>query len=113
MALVPDPLTLNNYYLKDSGQTTYRLNLTDADDGLTLPKGQYWVYLASASAEGCTLDYDSVAVPPTDDSTTAVPGQMLPPGAWTPMVLSAERTVHGIMNTASATGSLFLTKMRG
>lgn len=113
MALVPDPLTLNNYYFKNSGQTSYRLNLTDANDSLTLPKGQYFIYLASTSIEGATLDYGSAAVPPTDDSTTAVPGQILPPGAMMTLVLDASTDVNAIMNAASATGSLFFTKVRG
>lgn len=110
---VPDPILLNNYYYKASGQKTYRLNLTDADDDLTLPKGQYFVYLVTTSAYGATLDYGSAAVAPTDDSTTAVDGQFLPPATFMPMVLSEETTIHGIMNEASATGALFLTKVRG
>ncbi len=110
---VPDPILLNNYYFKPTGQTSYRLNLTDADDGLTLPKGQYFIYLASTSMYGATLDYGSAAVSPTDDSTTSVPGQILPPGMMMPLVLSEETDVHGIMNESGASGALFFTKVRG
>lgn len=110
---VPDPILLNNMYFKASGQTTYRLNLTDANDDLTLPKGQYFIYLVTTSAYGATLDYGSTAVPPTDDSTTQVPGQFLPPATMMPLVLSEETTVNAIMNEASATGALFMTKVRG
>ena len=111
---VPDPILLNNYYFKPSGQTTYRLNLTDANDDLVLPKGQYFIYLVTTSAYGATLYYGSSAVPPTDDSTTAVPGQFLPPATMMTMVLSSEETtINAIMNEASATGALFFTKVRG
>jgi hypothetical protein len=110
---VPDPILLNNMYFKSSGQVTYRLNLTDANDDLTLPKGQYFIYLVTTSAYGATLDYGSTAVPPTDDSTTQVPGQFLPPATMMPLVLSEETTVNAIMNEASATGALFFTKVRG
>lgn len=110
---VPDPILLNNYYFKPTGQTSYRLNLADTDDGLTLPKGQYFIYLASTSMYGATLNYGAAAVPPTDDSTTAVDGQILPHGAWMPLVLPSETTIHGIMNESGASGALFFTKVRG
>lgn len=108
----PDAVLLNNMYLRTTGNSSYRLNLTDADDDLAIPAGQYFLYLASTSIFGATLDYDSAAVPPTDDSTTAVPGQVIPPGALMTLYVPTATVIHGIMNASGATGSLFLTKVR-
>lgn len=108
----PDPVYLNNMYFQTTGDTSYRLNLTDADDDLAIPAGQYFIYLASTSIFGATLNYAAAAVPPTDDSTTAVNGQILPPGAIMTLHVPIAVVIHGIMNAASATGALFLTKVR-
>ena len=90
----------------------YRLNLTDADDGIALPVGGYFVQLVSSDLHGATLRLGAVAVPPTDDDATGVVGMVLPPGVMFTMTIRTATDLHGIMNTGSATGTLYMTKVR-
>ena len=112
MALVPDPLPLNAMYFSPTAGS-YLKDLTETSSSLTLPKGQYFMYLASTSIQGASLKYGGAAVAPTDGGTVKAATSVLPPGAVCTVVLTAETVMHGIMNAASATGKLWITKVRG
>lgn len=92
--------------------TTYKLILADVDDDLALPIGGYFITLVSTEPLGCTIRHGATAVPPTDDSTTAVSGMVLVPGAPFTMTLRVATTMHAIMNATGAVGTLFFTKVR-
>ncbi len=92
--------------------TCFRLNLTDADDGLALAVGGYFVHLVSTEPLGCTMRLGAVAVAPVDDDPAGATGMVLPPGVPFTMTVRTATDLHAIMNAGSATGTLFLTKVR-
>ena len=95
-----------------SDSRTQRKNLTDASSSIAVEPGGYFVMLSSTNADGCTLKLDGAAVVPTTGSAEIV-GMQLPPGAIATLVVRhGETALHGIMNTGSATGTLWLTRVR-
>lgn len=106
-----DPAALANWPFTADAQT-FRLNLTDADDGLALAVGGYVAHLVTTDLHGATLRLGAVAVPPVDDDAAGAEGMVLPPGVMFTMTVREAADLHAIMNTASATGTLYLTKVR-
>lgn len=106
-----DPTRLQHAPIR-ANNTSYRLNLTDADDDLeAVPVGGYVVYLDSTETKGCTLRFGAAAVAPTHGGG-AVTGTILPPGIPTSLEVRAVTDLHAIMNASAATGVLYLTKVR-
>lgn len=106
-----DPILLNNFYF-GAGQTCYRMNITDADAELaSLPVGGYFVYLDSSDTKGATLRLGAAAAAPTDGGGAAA-GSVIPPGVPMTLLVREVAGLHGIMNFATATGTLYITKVR-
>lgn len=105
-----DPTVLQNAPIR-AGNTSYRLDLSDADADVALPVGGYYVYLDSTETKGATLLLDDTAVAPTDGDP-AVDGAVLPPGIPWSLEVRAAGDLHAVMNATSATGVLYLTKVR-
>lgn len=105
-----DPIQLQNMPF-NLASTSYRKDLTDASGSLALPVGGYFVYLASAEQKGCTLKLGGTAIAPTNGGA-AVTACVLPPGVPMTLEVRTAASLHGIMNAASTTGVLYLTKVR-
>lgn len=106
-----DPTRLQHAPIR-ANNTSYRLNLTDASANLaSMPVGGYLAYLDSTETKGCTLRVGAAAVAPTHGGG-AVTGAIVPPGVPMSLELRAAADLHAIMNAASATGTLYLTRVR-
>ena len=105
-----DPVQLQNWPFSASA-ACYRQDLTDADANLALPVGGYFVHLVSSELKGCTLKLGGAAAAPTSGGG-AVDGMVLSPGVPMTLVVRTAAALHGIMNATSATGVLYLTKVR-
>lgn len=106
-----DPIQLQNMPF-NAASSSYRKDLTDTDTNLTLPVGGYFVYLASVEQKGCSLKLGGAAAAPTDGGGAAAGVSVLPPGVPMTLEVRSAAALHGIMNAASATGTLYLTKVR-
>jgi len=106
-----DPTRLQHAPIRATN-TSYRLNLTDADANLaSVPVGGYTAYLDSTETKGCTLRLGAAAVAPTNGGG-AVTGAILPPGIPWSLEVRAVANLHAIMNASAATGVLYLTRVR-
>ncbi len=106
-----DPTRLQNAPIR-ADNTSYRLDLTDADANLAaVPVGGYTAYLDSTETKGCTLRFGAAAVAPTHGGGAAT-GAILPPGIPWSLEVREAVDLHAIMNASAATGVLYLTRVR-
>lgn len=106
-----DPIQLQNMPF-NAASSSYRQDLTDASASLALPVGGYFVYLASVEQKGCTLKLGGTAAAPTSGGGAVAGACVLPPGVPMTLEVRTAASLHGIMNATSATGVLYLTKVR-
>lgn len=106
-----DPEVLDSWPLS-AEMTLYRFDLDDTSDSLSsLPVGGYKVVLKSASADGAVIKLGAAAALPADKASAADVAVLLP-GVYVPLYLRATTTLHAKMIATSATGTLYLIKVR-
>lgn len=110
MSLPIDPLALDVWPIT-SDAVFYRLDVTDADANISLPVGGYKIALRSSEPKGCTIKFGAAAALPADGANASSSAPILP-GVYLPVFIRTATALHAIMNAASATGTLYIVKVR-
>ena len=88
----------------------YAKNLTDTDANISLPVGGYEITLVSDSSAGAFGCLGATAAPPSTGAHAN--GFFMLPGTTYSLFVQTAAALHGIMIASSATGTLYITKVR-
>lgn len=103
---------LGYYSPASSNANRQLLDLTDASASIAVAEGWYEAYLATTSIQGATGKIGGAASVPVSGAAEGA-GFCIPPGSpYMIRIRAGETALHAIMNAASATGKLWLTRLR-
>lgn len=111
MANPIEPTVLDAWPLTSEAKL-YRFDVTDSDDNIpSLPVGGYKIVLRSSSTDGCVIRFDAAASAPADKASLTGAAVLLP-GVYVPLYIRETTTLHALMIASSATGTLWIEKVR-